>query len=299
MMCKVSSMLKFQSQPQSPQAPRSTKTSIMIIGGAEDKIHGREILQTFFNRSGAKEAKLGIIPSASREPLLVGDRYRSIFSDMGAKDIMVFDIRDRESASASQWQTFLEECTGVFMTGGDQLRLCGLLADTPVMETVRQKALAGEITLAGTSAGAAVMGEYMIAGGGSGESPNRSLVDVTTGLAIVPQLLVDQHFHNRNRMARLISAISAYSDRIGIGIDEDTCVIVEGDGLLSVIGKGTVTIVDPGNLLFNNEHTVGATDPLSVCNLKVHILCHGGRYNMHSREIIIDPGQTGNLQISS
>lgn len=270
----------------------------MIIGGAEDKIHGREILQTFFQRSGGQEAKLAIIPSASREPLVVGDRYRAIFTDMGAKDMMVFDIRDRETASDPQWQVFLAECTGVFMTGGDQLRLCGLLADTPIMEAVRQKAQAGEITLAGTSAGAAVMGEYMIAGGGSGESPNRSLVDVTTGLAIVPQLLVDQHFHNRNRMARLISAISAYSDRIGIGIDEDTCVIVEGDGVLSVIGKGTVTIVDPGELVFNNEHQVGATDPLSVCNLRVHILCHGGRYNMHTRQMILDSGQTGTRQFS-
>ena len=286
-------MLKSQSQLHAPENPRSTKTSIMIIGGAEDKIHGREILRTFFNRSGGQEAKLAIIPSASREPLLVGDRYRNIFSDMGAKEITIFDIRDREAANASQWQSFLEECTGVFMTGGDQLRLCGLLADTPVMETVRKKAQAGEITLAGTSAGAAVMGEYMIAGGGSGESPNRSLVDLTTGLAIVPQLLVDQHFHNRNRMARLISAIASYPDRIGIGIDEDTCVIVEGDGLLSAIGKGTVTIVDPENMTGNNYSEVGATDPLSLCNLKVHLLCHGGRYNMHSREIIAESGLTG------
>jgi len=111
----------------------------------------------------------------------------------------------------------------VFLTGGDQLRLCAVLADTPVMETIRLRVQRNQLTLAGTSAGAAVMGHHMIAGGGSGESPNRSLVDLTTGLGILPEIIVDQHFQNRNRMARLIGAVAAHPDRLGIGIDEDTC----------------------------------------------------------------------------
>jgi cyanophycinase len=274
---------QLQFQFLGEEMPQSTKTAIMIIGGAEDKVHGREILTNFFNRSGATDARIAIIPSASREPAVIGERYREIFNEMGAKGVEILDIRDREHCENPILQNYAENCTGVFMTGGDQLRLCGLLADTPLMNTIRQRAQQGEITLAGTSAGAAVMGHYMIAGGGSGESPNRSLVDITTGLGIIPELLVDQHFHNRNRMARLMSAIAGHADRLGIGIDEDTCAVFEGDGLMQVLGKGTVTVIDPQDMTHTNQHHVGATDPLSICNLKVHVLVYGDRYDLRKR----------------
>lgn len=269
------------------EMPQSTKTAIMIIGGAEDKVHGREILRSFFNRSGSTDARIAIIPSASREPAVIGERYREIFTEMGAKGIEILDIRDRDQCEDPLLQSYVENCTGVFMTGGDQLRLCGLLADTPLMNMVRQRAQRGEITLAGTSAGAAVMGHFMIAGGGSGESPNRSLVDITTGLGIIPELLVDQHFHNRNRMARLMSAIAAHSDRLGVGIDEDTCALFEGDGLLQVIGKGSVTIIDPAARMHTNYASVTPTDPLSISNLRVHLLVHGDQFDLHKRLPIV------------
>jgi cyanophycinase len=148
----------------------------------------------------------------------------------------------------------------------------------------------GELTLAGTSAGAAVMGHHMIAGGGSGESPNRSLVDMATGLGMIPEVIVDQHFHNRNRMARLMSAVAAHPERLGIGIDEDTCAMFERDGLLQVMGKGTVTIVDPGEMSYTNHTDVGATDPISLHNLRVHILSYGDRYHLHKRSLILQDG---------
>lgn len=277
--------LEFQSFGE--KMPQSTKTAIMVIGGAEDKVHGREILHSFFNRSGATDARIAIIPSASREPAIIGDRYRSIFEEMGAKGIEILDIRDREQCDDPLLQSYVENCTGVFMTGGDQLRLCGLLADTPLMKTVRDRAQRGHITLAGTSAGAAVMGHHMIAGGGSGESPNRSLVDMTTGLGIIPEVIVDQHFHNRNRMARLMSAVAAHPDRLGIGIDEDTCAVFEGDGLLQVIGKGCVTILDPAEMSFTNHSHIGATDPISMGNLRLHLLSHGDRFDLRKRQSAI------------
>lgn len=276
-------------QPFGEKMPQSTKTAIMVIGGAEDKVHGKEILHSFFCRSGAKDARIAIIPSASREPAIIGDRYRTIFEEMGAKGIEILDIRDREQCDDPLLQSYVENCTGVFMTGGDQLRLCGLLADTPVMKIVRQRAQRGDITLAGTSAGAAVMGHHMIAGGGSGESPNRSLVDMTTGLGIIPEVIVDQHFHNRNRMARLMSAVAAYPDRLGIGIDEDTCAVFEGDGILEVIGKGCVTILDPAEMTYTNHPNIGATDPISLGNLRLHILSHSDRYDLRKRRALF-PG---------
>lgn len=278
------SQLKCQSLGE--EMPQSTKTAIMVIGGAEDKVHGREILHSFFNRSGAADARIAIIPSASREPAVIGERYYDIFTDMGAKGIEILDIRDRDQCNDPLLQSYVENCSGVFMTGGDQLRLCGLLADTPLMNIVRQRAQRGDVTLAGTSAGAAVMGHYMIAGGGSGESPNRSLVDITTGLGIIPELLVDQHFHNRNRMARLISAIAGHPERLGVGIDEDTCALFEGDGLLQVLGKGTVTIIDPQAITHTNYAAVETAEPLSVSSLQVHILVHGDSYNLRKRAVV-------------
>ncbi len=285
-MPKSEIMLQLESQHHETRMPPSTKTAILVIGGAEDKVHGREILHTFFGRSGSVDARIAIIPSASREPAIIGERYLQIFQDMGAKEIRVLDIRDRSQAEDRDLQDYVEDCTGVFMTGGDQLRLCGLLADTPLMEKVRQRVQQGEITLAGTSAGAAVMGHHMIAGGGSGESPNRSLVDMATGLGIIPEIIVDQHFHNRNRMARLMSAVAAHPERLGIGIDEDTCALFERDGVLQVMGKGTVTIIDPAELSHTNHAQSSATDPLSLHNLRVHILSYGDRYHLHKRCLI-------------
>jgi cyanophycinase len=137
-----------------------------------------------------------------------------------------------------------------------------------------------QITIAGTSAGAAVMGYHMIAGGGSGESPNRALVDMAMGLGIIPEIIVDQHFHNRNRLARLLSAVSAHPDRLGIGIDEDTCALFEQDGTIRVMGRGVVTIVDPRDISYTNYNHVSSNEPLSIHDLRIHILGYGDRYSL-------------------
>ena len=279
-------MLQLEAQSLEMTTPQATKTAVLVIGGAEDKVHGREILQTFFERAGSTDAHIAIIPSASREPALTGGRYLSIFEEMGAKQVELLDIREREQCEEPYIQLCLEACTGVFLTGGDQLRLCAVLGDTGVMETIRLRVQQGQMTLAGTSAGAAVMGHHMIAGGGSGESPHRSLVELATGLGILPSVIVDQHFQNRNRMARLISAVATHPDLLGIGIDEDTCAMVERDGLLQVVGKGTVTVVDPGEVSYTNQSVAEPTDPLSIYNLRLHILSHGDRYHLHSRSVL-------------
>lgn len=279
-------MLQLEPKSAQDEMSKTQKSAVMVIGGAEDKIHGRLILQTFFQRSGAQDAMIAIIPCASREPATIGDRYRTIFRDMGAKEIEIFDIRDRHESEDERWHEFLAQCTGVFMTGGDQLRLSGMMADTTVMDKVRMRAQMGEIALAGTSAGAAVMGEFMIAGGGSGESPNRSLVDLADGLDIIPEILVDQHFHNRNRMARLMSAIAAYPEKLGIGIDEDTCAMFEGNDMFQVIGKGTVTVVDANEMTHTTYPDAELTEPLSIHNLRVHILKHGDRYDFGRRRVL-------------
>jgi cyanophycinase len=264
----------------------STRYPTMVIGGAEDKVNGCDILTAFFESAGGKMSAIGILPCASQEPIVVGDRYAQIFRSMGTQQVQLLDIRNRNECDEQRWLSILAECTGIFVTGGDQLRLCDLIGGSQFIATIKKRIYLGELVLAGTSAGAAIVGEKMISGGSSGESPNRLLVDLTEGLGIFPELLVDQHFHNRNRMARLMSAIAAHPDKLGIGIDEDTCAAFRGDGTFEVLGNGTITIIDPGGSIQTNYLDVVGTSPISLHNLTVHVLSRGDRYNYKHRTLL-------------
>lgn len=259
---------------------------VMVIGGAEDKVNDCKILNAFVANAGGEDAVIGVVPCASREPNIVGDRYFQLFTGMGAKQVHILDIRHPKECDEPRWLDLLDQCTGVFFTGGDQIRLCHLVGNSRFLEIIKANVYLGKLVLAGTSAGAAMMGEKMIAGGSSGESPNRSLVDLSEGLGVIPELLVDQHFHNRNRMARLLSAVAAFPDRVGIGIDEDTCAALDGQGAFEVLGKGTITVVDPGNSVRTNYSVTGETSPLSLHNLKLHVLTPGNRYDYHNRIVL-------------
>jgi cyanophycinase len=279
-------MLVSESCLIEPHMLISTQYPVMVVGGAEDKVNGCAILTNFFASAGGTGATIGIIPCASREPAVVGDRYYQLFTQMGVKQVQILDIRCPNEANELRWLEVLNQCTGVFVTGGDQLRLCDLIGGTELLVMIKARLRSGKLVLAGTSAGAAMMGETMIAGGSSGESPSRSLVELLPGLGILPELLVDQHFHNRNRMARLMSAIAAHPDKLGIGIDEDTCMAIDGVGTFQVLGKGTVTVIDASGLTYTNHPRVDETAPLSLHNLKVHILSQGDRYDYRNRRVI-------------
>ena len=264
----------------------SSHYPVMVIGGAEDKVNGCGILSAFFTSAGGKMATIGIIPCASQEPSVVGDRYYQIFKGMGAPQVQILDIRQPQECDQERWLKILADCTGIFITGGDQLRLRDLIGDSKFITSIKSRIGLGDLVMAGTSAGAAIVGERMISGGSSGESPNQSLVDLTTGLGIFPELLVDQHFHNRNRMARLMSAIAAHPDKLGIGIDEDTCAAFDRDGTFEVLGKGTITVIDPGKLTHRNYLKAGENSPLSLHNLTVHVLSQGDRYDYQQRIVL-------------
>lgn len=263
-----------------------TQYPVMVIGGAEDKVNECEILAAFFRSAGGELAKIGIIPCASQEPGAVGDRYYKIFRRMGAQKVEVLDIRRPNECDEKRWLDILDDCSGVFVTGGDQVRLCDLIGNSQFIDVIKKRFRLGTLALAGTSAGAAMMGEKMISGGSSGETPNRSLVDLIDGLGLIPELLVDQHFHNRNRMARLLSAIAAHPHKLGIGIDEDTCAAFKGDGTFEILGKGSITIIDPGKLTHTNYLETGETSPISLHNLTVHVLNQGDHYDYQRRVVL-------------
>ncbi len=259
------------------------KSAVMIIGGGEDKVQDRKILKAFVENSGGSQSRIAIIPCASREPDIIGRIYHDIFTDLGASTVEVLDIRERPNDDYPEAEALVDRFTGIFMTGGDQLRLCGLIADTPFAITIAKRIDQSRLVLAGTSAGAAAMGYHMISGGSSGESPHKELVNMSTGLSILPEIIVDQHFHNRNRMARLMTAIAAHPDKIGIGIDEDTVAIFEPNNIMRVLGRGTVTVVDPGEVSYSNQLWVSGSAPLTIHNLRVHILAAGCKYHMLKR----------------
>jgi cyanophycinase len=287
-MLEVKPFLSRQSMAISIQhSITSIQYPIMVIGGAEDKVNDCGILTAFFESAGGKMSTIGIMPCASQEPSVVGDRYYQIFRKMGAQQVQVLDIRHHNECDEERWLNILSSCTGIFLTGGDQIRLYDLIGGSKFIELVKQRLQLGELVLAGTSAGAAIMGEKMISGGSSGESPHQLLVDLTDGLGFFPEPIFDQHFHNRNRMARLISAIAAHPDKLGIGIDEDTCAAFKGNGTFEVLGKGTITIIDPGRLTHTNYLEAAETSPLSLHNLSVHVLIQGDRYNYKHRAILM------------
>ncbi|MEM6714444.1 MAG: cyanophycinase [Cyanobacteria bacterium P01_C01_bin.147] len=262
-----------------------TRYPIMAIGGAEDKVGKLEVLTAFFNSAGGQQATIGIVPCASQEPSVVGARYYRLFTELGAQSVQILDIRNVQECDQSRWLKLLDTCTGIFLSGGDQVRLFDFIHNSTFMMAIMKRLHLGSLVLAGTSAGAAVMGKKMISGGSSGESPNRSLVDLMDGLGIIPELLVDQHFHNRNRMARLLSAIAAHPDKLGVGIDEDTCAAFRGDGTFEVVGKGAVTVIDPRALTHTNYPVANGMSPLSLHDLQVHILSAGDRYDYKRRSI--------------
>ncbi len=259
------------------------KAGVMVIGGGEDKVQDRKILKAFVEQSGGSSARIAIIPSASREPEIIGAIYQQIFTELRAGMVEIIDIRERDSPTSVLAHEQIDKFTGIFMTGGDQLRLCGLIGETPFAITMRELAQRGRIVLAGTSAGAAAMGHHMISGGGSGDPPHREIVQMNIGLGILPEIIVDQHFHNRNRMARLMTAIAAYPEKIGVGIDEDTVAIFEGDRTIKVLGRGTVTVIDPGEISYSNQAWVTGATPLDLHNLRVHILSEGSCYHLIKR----------------
>jgi cyanophycinase len=278
---------QFTRTPASETLPLSThqgkqslgQVMIMAIGGAEDKIRDRLILRSFIKLAGGSDARILVIPTASGEPIVKGEFYCQLFVELGAKYAETLHVENQAEATDSDLVNALEKFSGVFLSGGDQSRLSSVFCGTPLLRKLQELVHHGKLLLAGTSAGAAVMGHHMIAGGGSGEPPNLSLVDLDEGFGLLPHAIMDQHFHNRNRLPRLMSAVAQRANTIGIGVDEDTCALINHQGQLHVIGKGTVTILDAGNATYRLDAKTPSA-PLSIQNLCLHILQHGDSYQL-------------------
>jgi cyanophycinase len=203
---------------------------------------------------------------------------------MDADTVEVLRVRTREDAIEASPEVFdaLESATGFFMTGGSQLRISSALGGTALAAALRRRHAEGMV-VAGTSAGAAVLSRHMISMGESGGTPRRRLVQMAQGLGFAPDLVVDQHFRRRDRMGRLLTALSYNPEPLGVGVDEDTAAVIAADGVMTVLGSGAVTTVDASALRFTDSHAVHRGQPVAMLGLKVDFLTSGCRYDLRRR----------------
>ena len=265
----------------SPDKLNKVRGYVIPIGGAEERTGSMPILSQFVDICGGTESNLVIIPTASNLSD-TGDKYIEIFNEIGVGKVSSLPITERVEAGNPDYLKLLDDADGIFITGGNQLRLSTILGGTEVAQRIRRLNAEGT-HVAGTSAGAAIMPQHMIAGGTPGSLPQAGSVNLAPGLGLTNTLLIDQHFSQRNRLGRLLTAISYNPYLIGIGIDEDTALFIDADQIGVVVGSGSVTIVDPSELSYSSMSSATRQDSLSLLDLKLHFLSKGCRFDINSR----------------
>lgn len=254
---------------------------IVPIGGAEEKEGNPDILKRFVELCGGEAAEIVVIPTASRLEE-TGDRYEEIFTELGASAVTTLDFDTRRDAAEDNRLKQLREASGIFFTGGNQLRIATMIGGTPIARLVRERNARG-VPVGGTSAGASILSDHMIVAGTEGGSPTSSNVRLAPGLGLTNRLVIDQHFRQRDRLGRLLAALAYNPFSVGIGLDEDTAAFIGPDNTLEVVGSGAVTVVDASELAFSSMAQAGSDDPVCMLGLKVHILIAGATYNLETR----------------
>lgn len=255
---------------------------IIPIGGAEDRESRRRILKRFVQLCGGRDADIVIIPTASRR-IDTGPRYLDLFERLEAGNASVVDFETREDGQREDFLERVASASGVFFTGGNQLRISTILGGTPAAKLIRERNAHG-MHVAGTSAGASILSEHMIAFGKEGSSPRAGSVRLAPGLGLTNRFIIDQHFRQRDRLGRLVAALAYNPFAIGIGLDEDTAAFIGPDNTLEVEGSGAVTVVDAGELQFSSMADVSQSEPVCLLGLTVHLLVSGATYNLHTRK---------------
>lgn len=266
---------------------------LLVIGGAEDKYNERRILRKFLELTGKDggETQILIVPVSSDFPEFAADIYVQAFRRLGIAHPRVLRATSRQDVFDADADALLDGVDGVFITGGDQMRLVSILGGTNFAQALRSKVTETNVVLAGTSAGAAGMSTSMIVRGDATPHPHKNSVRLSPGLGFLKNIIIDQHFTERGRISRLITAVSYNPYNLGIGIDENTAIILDNEGVLEVFGAGTVTIVDGSQITYNEIAEVGDFDSFSVCGVQLHILGNGLIYDYFGRTPIQPPNE--------
>jgi len=228
-----------------------------------------------------------VISTASSLGAEAGERYRGIFRDLNVASIRTLHAVSRSQANDEKSAMVARDATGIFLTGGNQLRLSSTIGGTRLADAILERFRQGAV-VAGTSAGASAMSSHMIAFGASGATPKQRMAQIAAGLGVLPGVIVDQHFQQRNRLGRLLSLIAQNPSLLGLGVDEDTAGVVGPDHVLEVIGRGSITIVD-GTHSETDAWEVGGHRPLMISNVVLHSLPSGYRFDLRRRERLATP----------
>ena len=273
------------------------KGTLIPIGGNEDKgVNGDEkytlefveegILWQVVNEAGGIEAKLVVIPTASSIPVEVGEMYLDAFGKLGCTNVTVLDIRSREDSELEASIDLIKAADGVVFSGGDQSKISDKIGGTIIQDILLERFQKEEgFVIAGTSAGAMMMSKEMIAGGSATDSFLKGAVKMYHGLGLVPELIIDTHFIQRGRFGRVCEAVAKFPNLSGIGLAEDTGLIIKNGCECTVIGSGMVIVFDPSNVSHNNEKILSEGTPMTMVDLKVHILSNSDSFNIKTKKI--------------
>ncbi|MEP6527820.1 MAG: cyanophycinase [Nocardioidaceae bacterium] len=272
-----------------PPAPDESVPAgpLLAIGGAEDKLGKREVLGRFVDYAGGADGRIAVVPTASGLGPDVVDLYSALFRKLGAGSVIGVRPETRAEAEDPKVVADLDEVTGIFMTGGNQLKLSQVITGTAFGRAILDANALG-VTVGGTSAGASILSSHMVAFGSGGATPKQRMTQLAAGLGLLDGCVIDQHFAQRNRYGRLLMLVAQSPALLGIGVDEDTAAIVHEGSVLEVAGRGVVTVMD-GSRVRTNAHAARHTAPLLVSDAVLHVLPAGSVFDLTERTLLVGP----------
>lgn len=257
----------------------------MAIGGAEDREHDCVILREFMRYAGGAKARIAVIATAvdPADEAALRLRYRTLFRGLGARTVDVICVSNRCDAQSEHNAKIIAQMTGIFFTGGNQVHITAQIGGSILHKAIIDRWMRG-IVIAGTSAGAAMMSNSMLIGGRQKEYPSSQAALLGPGMGILSKIVViDTHFFDRGRIGRPVMAVGYYPQRIALGIDEDTAAVFDGD-VMTVIGKGSIIVVDGRDIDYSNIGYVDADKPVTLTDIRLHILAAGSTYNLKNHQ---------------
>ncbi len=273
---------------------------LIPIGGNEDKgvdtpehstleFIGDGILARVVHESGGKDAMIVVVPTASSIPDEVWENYLDAFGKLGCTNVHLMDVRKREDSELEQNIMLAEQADCFMFSGGDQSQITGKIGNTSIHAILADRYKKDSLVIAGTSAGAMCMSKEMITGGSSKEAFIKGAVGMAEGMDFIPNLIIDSHFIRRGRFGRLSEAVAKFPNLLGVGLAEDTGLVIKKCNTFEVIGSGMVILFDPSKLKHNNQKILEEGEPMSLSNLRTHILANGDRFNIKSRKLKVLP----------
>ena len=253
--------------------------NLIIIGGAEDKEGKKKILKKVCESIDKEKDVLLVATVATEYPKEAAKKYKKAFGELGVKKIEILDISSRDDSYKKENIDLIKKASLIFFTGGDQLRITSLIGGSPIYDILKERADKG-VYIVGTSAGASVMSDTMVVEGDDDESPRKCTLKMSPGLGLIKNVIIDQHFAQRGRIGRLLTGIAQNPEVLGIGIDENTAIIVNREGKVEVIGEGAVYFIDGSGISYTNVSEQYSDEVLSIYNVKLHVLKEGDKFSL-------------------